>query len=75
MLDHPQDTSHHLELQCYKWLKVLLKSNLDDFLEEVHDMCLEGDTNSGVGSASMDAAINKVMSLFWTSSPASTSTQ
>ena len=38
-------------------------------------MWLEGDTNSGAGSVSMDAAINKVVSLFRTPSPASTPTQ
>ena len=62
--DHPQDTSHHLESQCYKWLEVLVKSNLDNFLEEVHNMWLEGGTNGGAGSASTDAAIDEVMSLF-----------
>jgi hypothetical protein len=63
-LDHPQDTSCHLELQCYMWLKVLVTSNLDNFLVEVHAIWLEGSINSVAGSALMDVAINKVMSLF-----------
>jgi hypothetical protein len=73
-LDHPQDTSRHLELQCYMWLEVLVTSNSDDFLEEVHAMWPEGSTNGGAGSASTDAAINEVVSLFRTPSPASTPT-
>jgi len=43
---------------------MLLESKLDDFCKEVHAMWLEASTNRGVGLASTDAAINKVMSLF-----------
>ena len=65
--DHPQDTSRHLELQHYEErLEALLESKLDDFRDEVRAMRLEAGTNGGTGSASTDAAINEVVSLFRT---------
>lgn len=65
--DHPQDTLPHIELQRYEErLEALLESKLDDFREEVRAMRLEAGANSGTGSASTDAAINEVVSLFRT---------
>jgi len=65
--DPPQDTSRHLDLQRYEErLEALLESKLDDFREEVRAMRLEAGANSGAGSASTDAAINEVVSLFRT---------
>jgi hypothetical protein len=63
--DHPQDISRRLELQHYEErLEALLESKLDDFREEVRALRLEAGANGGTGSASTDAAINEVVSLF-----------
>src|SRR6266702_383311 len=62
---HPQDISRRLELQEYEErLEALLESKLDDFREEVRALRLETGTNGGIGSASTEAAINGVVSLF-----------
>jgi hypothetical protein len=61
------DISHRLELQQYEeGLEALLESELDDFHEEVRALRSEDGANGGTGSASTDAAINKVVSLFHT---------
>jgi len=65
--DHPQDTLPHLDLQRYEErLEALLESKLYNFREEVRAMRLEAGANGGAGSASTDAAINEVVSLFRT---------
>ncbi len=62
-----QDISCHLQLQQYgEWLEVLLESKLDDFCEEVQVLWLEAGANGSMGSASTDAAIKDIMSLFCT---------
>ncbi|KAI9436935.1 hypothetical protein H4582DRAFT_366964 [Lactarius indigo] len=62
---NPQDISRRLELQQYEErLEALLESKLDDFREEVRALRLEAGANGGIGSASTEAAINGVVSLF-----------
>jgi hypothetical protein len=61
----PQDISRRLELQQYEErLEALLENKLNDFREEVRALRLEAGANGGAGSASTDAAINEVVSLF-----------
>ena len=47
---------------------MLLESKLDDFREEAPALRSEAGANGGTGSASTDAAINEVVSLFHTQS-------
>ena len=62
-----QYISRRLELQQYEErLEALLESKLDDFREEVRALRSEAGANGGTGSASTDAAINEVVSLFRT---------
>ncbi|KAI0285532.1 hypothetical protein BC826DRAFT_119175 [Russula brevipes] len=64
---HPQNVSRRLELQQYEErLEALLESKLDDFREEVRALRLEAGARSGAASASTEAAINEVVSLFRT---------
>ena len=59
--------SHRLELQQYEErLESLLESKLNAFREEVRALRLEAGANGGAGSASTEAAINEVVSLFRT---------
>jgi hypothetical protein len=61
----PQDLSRRLELQQYEErLETLLENKLDDFREEVRALRLEAAAHGAAGSASTDAAINEVVSLF-----------
>lgn len=61
----PQDISRRLELQQYEErLEALLENKLNDFREEVRALRLEAGASGGAGSASTDAAINEVVSLF-----------
>ena len=62
-----QYISRRLELQQYEErLEALLESKLDDFCEEVQVLWLEAGANGSMGSASTDAAIKDIMSLFCT---------
>ncbi|KAI9451537.1 hypothetical protein F5148DRAFT_1290056 [Russula earlei] len=64
---HLPNISHRLELQQYEErLEALLESKLDDFREEVRALRLEAGANGGAPSASTEAAINEVVSLFRT---------
>ena len=61
------DISRRLELQHYEErLEALLESKLDDFREEVRALRLEAGANGGAASASTEAAMNEVVSLFRT---------
>ena len=63
----PPSISHRLELQHYEErLEALLESKLDAFRKEVRTLRLESNANGGTGSASTEAAINEVVSLFRT---------
>jgi hypothetical protein len=62
-----QDILRRLELQQYEErLEALLESKLDYFREEVWALRSEAGANGGTGSASTDAGINEVVSLFCT---------
>ena len=62
---NPHDISRRLEMQQYEErLEALLESKLDDFREEVRALRLEAGNKGGVASASTEAAINGVVSLF-----------
>ena len=64
---HPPSIAHRLELQQYEErLEALLESKLDAFRKEVRALRLEASANGGAGSASTEAAINEVVSLFRT---------
>ncbi|KAH9991071.1 hypothetical protein BJV77DRAFT_1009835 [Russula vinacea] len=63
----PPNISPRLELQHYEErLEALLESKLDAFRKEVRTLRLEANANSGASSASTEAAINEVVSLFRT---------
>jgi hypothetical protein len=63
----PPNISHRLELQQYEErLEALLESKLDAFRKEVRALRLEARANGGAASASTEAAINEVVSLFRT---------
>lgn len=64
---HPPNIPYRLELQQYEErLEALLESKLDAFRKEVRALRLEAGANGGAGSASTEAAINEVVSLFRT---------
>lgn len=64
---HPSNIAYRLELQQYEErLEALLESKLDAFRKEVRALRLEAGANGGAGSASTEAAINEVVSLFRT---------
>ena len=64
---HPPSIAHRLDLQQYEErLEALLESKLDAFRKEVRALRLEASANGGAGSASTEAAINEVVSLFRT---------
>jgi hypothetical protein len=64
---HPPNIAYRLELQQYEErLEALLESKLDAFRKEVRALRLEAGANGGTGSASTEAAINEVVSLFRT---------
>lgn len=65
---HPTNVAYRLELQQYEErLEALLESKLDAFRKEVRALRLEaGAANGGPGSASTEAAINDLVSLFRT---------
>jgi hypothetical protein len=64
---HPPNVAYRLELQQYEErLEALLESKLDAFRKEVRALRLEAGANGGAGSASTEAAINEVVSLFRT---------
>jgi hypothetical protein len=64
---HPPNITYRLELQQYEErLEALLESKLDAFRKEVRALRLEAGANGGAGSASTEAAINEVVSLFRT---------
>ena len=63
----PPNIAYRLELQQYEErLEALLESKLDAFRKEVRALRLEAGANGGAGSASTEAAINEVVSLFRT---------
>ena len=64
---HPPNVAYRLELQQYEErLEALLESKLDAFRKEVRALRLEAGANGGAGSASTEAAINELVSLFRT---------
>jgi hypothetical protein len=64
---HAPNIAYRLELQQYEErLEALLESKLDAFRKEVRALRLEAGANGGAGSASTEAAINEVVSLFRT---------
>jgi hypothetical protein len=64
---HPPNILHRLDLQQYEErLEALLESKLNAFREEVRTLRLEAGAKGGAGSASTEAAINEVVSLFRT---------
>jgi len=64
---HQSNIAHRLELQHYEErLEALLESKLDAFRKEVRALRLEAGANGGAGSATTEAAINEVVSLFRT---------